>query len=380
MLFRICLVLFILCSAYRQPFAQDLQRIVSVNYKNHTLRSILTEMESDFGLKFSYVPQALPLDSILTLALSGQPLKILLDRLSEQAGLEYKIVGDHIALYYFIPLAEKTGELMGDAGDQKVSASVIEDYIQDKPLTRLSEVSGKAPHPGLIGIPQVAPPEAGNLAAVSVKPAEEGIPGKRNRTVRIGPVFSVDFLKLAAAAEENKGFVYRGRFNYSAGISAKLKLATRASLLLQILYATKNFEQVYRFQIADPHDPNVPHKTVYELTYLEIPIATHFTVLGKKRLKAIGAVGFVSGFLLNRNNQTYLSGGMQTDTPEFLDMEILPRLCAFQVGLETSYAIHPRFTINLSAGWRRYFNGISKDPLTAGMELFQCAGGIYLNP
>ena len=363
--------------------AQDLRLIVTVNYEDQSLESILNDMERDLGLKFSFIPSAIPLDSTITLKLTNQSLKTVLDVLSEQVGLEYTVVKDHIAFFHSIPpLVDNEEPFETNAkppADLEASITELEDSLAENEEMIIDTVLQEIEYAHLAGISyqqQMKPQNSLFITVhdVSKESLSQELP--RKKLFYMGPVVSADLYRLTGDAEENEGFSYKTGVNYSVGLSAKFKIKSRWTILLQVIYSTKNFDLHYNFQTVDQDDPFVPEKTIYQQAYLDVPLLLSYRVFEKDDWEIRCEAGVVPGFLLNDEIRTYHQDGSEMETPEFITMKIRSQLYGAQLGVAAEHKVSKKLSLTLTSGWRQYFNGINKEDLSTKLGLFRCAAGV----
>ncbi|MCG8311051.1 MAG: outer membrane beta-barrel protein [Cytophagales bacterium] len=375
----------IFITIHHWTFAQDMERIITVNYDDQTLETILTHMEQDLGLKFSFLQSAIPLDTVITLKLANQPLRTVLNALSEKAGLEYKVVKDHIALFHIslepiekenpfetrkeLPVPLEASVVMQESTKKETEEMMIDTIPLEIKYAQLSSISN---------ISLIEPQNhLSVLSYDSFRKHSVLLPElPRKQLLSLGLVISGGFYLLSGKADENKSFDYKTGVNYSVGLSTDLKIKERWRFIVQVLYSTRNFDLYYNFQTVDEDDPFIPEKTVYQQSYLDIPILLDYRVLEKGRWKLFGEAGFVPDFLLNSEKQTFHKDGSEMETPEFLEMKIRPQLFGAQLDIMAEYEIGKYFSLELSTGWRQYFNGINKENLKTKLGMFQGAAGV----
>jgi hypothetical protein len=383
-LYFVCLALILLISGFIPAMPQRLEQIVSVHYENQSLKAVLNDLGQNFGLKFSYEPGDIPLETTVTIRFTDRSLRYLLDLLSGQTGVGYTIIDDHIALYSQEKEPENNKQAQRDSGPPADLPAAVVSLPEDSPDESI--MADTMPHTlkfvqmnGISRTGQVKP-ESSLLLLFSLDPSKKGseppseIPGRK--LLSLGTVISADFYHLSGKADENKSFTYKTSVNYSVGVSVGLKVKERWHILVQVLYSTKNFDLYYNIQTKNEDDPFIPDKTVYQQSYLDIPILLDYQVLEKGDWKFFGEVGFVPGFLLNNNTQTYHHDGSEMQTEEFLAMKIRPQLFGAQLGMMAKDQISKHFSLTVATGWRHYFNGINKEDLPTKLGLFQCAAGI----
>lgn len=106
----VCLLVFT-----RTAQAQDLQKKVSLKVEAGTLADVLQQIQEQYHVRFSYLNNELPPDTIRHFQVEEQPLGQVLDRLLEEAGTAYKVHGGQIIINKsFIksapPKKDKAGE------------------------------------------------------------------------------------------------------------------------------------------------------------------------------------------------------------------------------------------------------------------------------
>ena len=94
MVFMMCMVI----QGHSQPSHPVLSGKISIHAQEITLRELLKIISVQSGIRFSYNPAKLPVDSSLTLKGEVAPLKDLLDRISAEFDLVYEVVEKQIVL------------------------------------------------------------------------------------------------------------------------------------------------------------------------------------------------------------------------------------------------------------------------------------------
>lgn len=382
---RLYIIIAIFIHVHSSGVSQDLEKIITVNYTNQSLATILNNMERDLGLKFSFLQNAIPLDTTITIKVNDQPLRTILDFLSKKAGLEYKVVKDHIALFHQLPEPiEKKSPLESVRGlPQMLEASVIslENVAEESEQMAIDTFPNEIKYAQLTAISNKSVVEPQNSIPILLTGPSKGysitLPeSPRMNPVTLGIAVAADFYRLSASADENTNFKYRTGINYSMGLSADMKIKERWNILVQVLYSTKNFGLYYNFQTTDQEDPFIPTKTVYKQAYLDIPVLMNYRVLEKNKWKLFGEGGFVPGFILTDKQATYRYDGSEMQTEDFLLIKIRHKLFGAQLGAAAVYQITEHLSLNLNSGWRQYFKGINNDNLSTNLGLFQSTVGI----
>ncbi len=84
----------------------NLNKVVSCNYKNKTLKVILKKLEKKYRLKFSYSSSLLPLNKNLSLIVNRKTLKKTLNTLFNPLSITYALIGKQIVLKRsYMPIA-----------------------------------------------------------------------------------------------------------------------------------------------------------------------------------------------------------------------------------------------------------------------------------
>jgi hypothetical protein len=95
------LVMVLLCLAFRtQAQSGVLDRQVSLRYDNVSLEAVLKSLSKEYGLKFSYVNNLIPLQKKVSIQVKKQSLKYVLDELLRGTEVNYQLVGEQIVLKY----------------------------------------------------------------------------------------------------------------------------------------------------------------------------------------------------------------------------------------------------------------------------------------
>lgn len=382
---KLYFIIAIFVIAISPAFAQDPERIITVNYEDQTLEAILNSMEKEFGLKFSYLPATIPLDTIISIEFTGQSLETLLSILFKKVGVEYIVVKDHIALYHLPPRPIETEHPFDSTtqtqANPEASIPKPDNTAQETEQMIVDTLPHEIRYARLAGISNMHLIEQQNnlLTLPYDSSRKRSVPLSelsRKKLLSFGLIISAGLYHLSGKADENKNFTYEPGVNYGAGLSAGLKVKERWGIVLQFLYSTKNFDLYYNFQTVDEGDPFIPEKTVYQQAYMDLPLLLDYQVLEKGDWKLFGEVGFVPGFLLNSEKQTFHKDGSEMETPEFLEMKIRPQLFGAQLDIMAEREIGKYFSLTLSTGWRQYFNGINKEDLPTQFGLFQGTAGI----
>ncbi|MGB3589931.1 MAG: secretin and TonB N-terminal domain-containing protein, partial [Tunicatimonas sp.] len=80
------------------PQTDILQQKVSVTYQNATLQEVLTDLQEQYGLKFAYLNNELPVEQLVTLSFQNVPLSQVLDTALSNTSLSYQLVNGQIVL------------------------------------------------------------------------------------------------------------------------------------------------------------------------------------------------------------------------------------------------------------------------------------------
>lgn len=81
--------------------AQDLRKIVSVDYTNKSLKEILTDFSVKHEIQFSYDESLISVDKKLTVKIAIMPLHFVLDELCKQSNLKWEQISRNIVLKPF---------------------------------------------------------------------------------------------------------------------------------------------------------------------------------------------------------------------------------------------------------------------------------------
>ncbi|MGB3588626.1 MAG: STN domain-containing protein, partial [Tunicatimonas sp.] len=91
--------LLLLCfSSLYPPQTDILQQKVSVTYQNASLQEVLTDLQEQYGLKFAYLNNELPVEQLVTLSFQNVPLSQVLDTALSNTSLSYQLVNGQIVL------------------------------------------------------------------------------------------------------------------------------------------------------------------------------------------------------------------------------------------------------------------------------------------
>jgi hypothetical protein len=95
------LVMVLLCLSFRtQAQSGVLDRQVTLRYENVTLETVLKALGREYGIKFSYVNNLIPLQQKISLRVKGQTLRFALNELFKNTEVSYQVVGEQIVLKY----------------------------------------------------------------------------------------------------------------------------------------------------------------------------------------------------------------------------------------------------------------------------------------
>ena len=79
-------------------FSQDLQQRISLKLINQPISEVLKQISTLGGVDFSYNPQALPVDQLVTVEVRKKPVSELLDEVLHHHGIDYVVVEHHVVL------------------------------------------------------------------------------------------------------------------------------------------------------------------------------------------------------------------------------------------------------------------------------------------
>lgn len=94
------LVVLLLCLPFSAARAQTrlLDRKVSLQYREATLATVLADLQTNYGLHFSYSSDRIPLRQRVSIGVRRQPLSEVLDALFANLDVAYQVVGSQIVL------------------------------------------------------------------------------------------------------------------------------------------------------------------------------------------------------------------------------------------------------------------------------------------
>ncbi len=91
--------------------AQPLGQIVSMSYTNTPLRVVLSELEQNYQLQFSYSPDRIPVARTVSIRLEEEPLSAAMDDICAQLPIQYRAMGRQILLKPAPAKQESLGQL-----------------------------------------------------------------------------------------------------------------------------------------------------------------------------------------------------------------------------------------------------------------------------
>ena len=98
--FKILILLFSASIVCANSAAQEiLNREVSLDVKNASLKSVLKKIESAVHIRFSYSSNVIDLSQKVTLVANAEPLYIVLDRLFIPISIQYEVINEQVLLY-----------------------------------------------------------------------------------------------------------------------------------------------------------------------------------------------------------------------------------------------------------------------------------------
>ncbi|MDN5213366.1 carboxypeptidase-like regulatory domain-containing protein [Fulvivirgaceae bacterium BMA12] len=115
-----------------------IQKIISVDFKNESLKGAIRKLSKDPDIHFSYSESLLNLEKRISLSLKGVQVSQVLDKLFNGANVSYAEVGDQIVLTRKIATRKKTGfrTLSGFISDRETGENLVgvSLFIADKHL------------------------------------------------------------------------------------------------------------------------------------------------------------------------------------------------------------------------------------------------------
>ena len=115
--FKILFIFFSATMVYGKTAAQEiLNREVSLNVQNASLKSVLKKIESSVHIRFSYSRSVINLNQKVNLVANAEPLSIVLDRLFTPLLIQYEVNNDQILIFQ-----SKKKESAGDGRNENRS-------------------------------------------------------------------------------------------------------------------------------------------------------------------------------------------------------------------------------------------------------------------
>ena len=78
--------------------SQQLAQKVTLKYTNEPLGSVLTEISTEYDVRFSYSKDFIPVDQRVSIYIINQPLSVALDELFEYTSVRYASMGGQVVL------------------------------------------------------------------------------------------------------------------------------------------------------------------------------------------------------------------------------------------------------------------------------------------
>lgn len=71
---------------------------LSLRFVNTPLEQVLQQISAQSSVRFSYSPDAIPVNKSISYTCTSRKLSLVLDDICTLAGIQYKLVGDHLVL------------------------------------------------------------------------------------------------------------------------------------------------------------------------------------------------------------------------------------------------------------------------------------------
>lgn len=113
------------------PFEADAQNTpLSISVKNVSLKELLTSIEKESDIRFSYIEKTLDPGKDITVSLKNEPIEKLLDQVLPGKGMEYTRTGNTIAIKHILSKSKKSKQITGTVTDTNdeviIGANVVE--------------------------------------------------------------------------------------------------------------------------------------------------------------------------------------------------------------------------------------------------------------
>ena len=122
-MYKILLTVGLLSLISARAMAQNADRDISVQFKDNSLKEVITELQKQTGYTFAYDENQVNLKQKITVKIEGQPITEVLDAVLKDTKLFYRISGKKILI--LTPLQKEVGAA---AALQKVSGVVIDTH------------------------------------------------------------------------------------------------------------------------------------------------------------------------------------------------------------------------------------------------------------
>ncbi len=110
-------------------YSQDINKKITVSFKNKPLEDVITEIGTIGNINFSYSPQQLPVDKKITIKAKNKTIKEIFDEIFLKNGIEYVVVEKQVVLK---PVKKETPQKTEEIKQNVKTKYTISGYIKDK--------------------------------------------------------------------------------------------------------------------------------------------------------------------------------------------------------------------------------------------------------
>ncbi|WP_224995211.1 STN domain-containing protein [Cesiribacter sp. SM1] len=331
--------------------AQDLEQKVSIEADAVVLEVLLQEVGERYNLSFSYGGHLPGLEQKLSIRAEKMPLNQFLSLLLAKVALTYKVIGGYVVLRKLEPQTQVVLPEQAGRGAGRLPRSYRDQSVQQDTVQRMVRI---APTVGF----QVYVPEWSMPTRIILEEAQPPV-RHRQASIRIGPVFSKDFMQLdLQSSYADKQQVDAG-LSYSIGSVCWWNIREHLALEWLFLYRQKVF--TLRYGLETGVDPlGLPLMTEAVLAYLDIPINIHVRLYQFKQIAVGGIVGLYGSHLLEKGERTWMDDGRMFPATGMLVSTLSRFLWGMQAGIGFHYDLNSRVSFYLSPVYQHNLNKFKK--------------------
>ena len=359
------LILSLLIVQTSESTAQVLTRKVDLSVKFIPLEDLLSQLQQDYQLKFSYGFDNVTGKMPVTIIAKNVTLYYVIQEAGRQADLDFIVIGSMV-VFKQRPILPKS---IGAIAETNHSASV--DSIATDTLTHHEQeyrISNRASLATSIFRLKPLPPILRTSTAVAA----------RSRIARWGLVvkYDVDINNYDFKIRVPEFQQYDRQINSNVGIGFFYRITNRLYVSTGLFWTKKDFTLHYNYQVFDPDDPfPIPEQTRVTFQHIEVPLVFAVPVFTSTNNWILLLTGVSYSSQVGRKEKTSYLNSAPVSTNHFANSSN-SSLYGATAGLTLEHRLTPQSTIFFQPAFIIYQSALSEAAMKSYPTAVRITAGV----